>query len=124
MRCGRARDGAIGHSAVSGCTRRVCQNTAFRSSTEFLRKYDDLLRYFFSIRLLRRCNANVSRGCDMTQIRRYLLIGGEWTSDAHVNNPETGLNWMEPAVTDWTFPITPESGGTAFTWAKTVFGVD
>src|SRR6267142_498682 len=30
---------------------------------------------------------------------------------------------MELSVTDWTFPITPESGGTAFTWAQTVFGV-
>src|ERR1700676_4528502 len=30
---------------------------------------------------------------------------------------------MELSVTDWTFPITPESGGTALTWAQTVFGV-
>src|SRR5258705_13346917 len=30
---------------------------------------------------------------------------------------------MELSVTDWTFPITPESGATAFTWAKTVFGI-
>src|SRR6266436_5480782 len=30
---------------------------------------------------------------------------------------------MELSVTDWTFPITPERGGTAFTWAQTVFGV-
>src|SRR6266481_6261489 len=30
---------------------------------------------------------------------------------------------MELSVTDWTFPIKPESGGTAFTWAQTVFGV-
>src|SRR5882762_3376562 len=92
MRCGRARDGAIGHSAVSGCTRRICQNTAFRSSTEFLRKYDDLLRYFFSIRLLRRRNADVGRRCDMAQIRRYLLIGGEWSTDVDVDHSRTRLN--------------------------------
>src|SRR5882757_3694185 len=30
---------------------------------------------------------------------------------------------MELSVTDWTFPITPDSGATAFTWAQTVFGV-
>src|SRR5882724_2840822 len=30
---------------------------------------------------------------------------------------------MELSVTDWTFPIKPESGGTAFTWAKVVLGV-
>src|SRR6266850_2008369 len=30
---------------------------------------------------------------------------------------------MELSATDWTFPITPESGGTAFTWAQTVLGV-
>jgi hypothetical protein len=30
---------------------------------------------------------------------------------------------MELSVTDWTFPIKPERGGAAFTWAKTVFGV-
>src|SRR5882762_1301858 len=30
---------------------------------------------------------------------------------------------MELSVTDWTFPITPESGATAFTWAATGFGI-
>src|SRR6267142_1156349 len=30
---------------------------------------------------------------------------------------------MERSVTAWTFPITPDSGATAFTWAQTVFGV-
>src|SRR5580765_3181534 len=30
---------------------------------------------------------------------------------------------MELSVTEWTFPITPERGGTAFTWAQAVFGV-
>src|SRR5882762_2680360 len=30
---------------------------------------------------------------------------------------------MELSVTDWTFPITPDSGATAFTWAQTVFRV-
>src|SRR6202047_1116394 len=37
--------------------------------------------------------------------------------------PEPVWTSMELSVTDWTFPITPESGGTAFTWAQTMFGV-
>ena len=71
---------------MSGCTRRICQNSAFRSPTEFLRKYDDLFRYFFSIRLLSRRNADVGRRCDMAQIRWYLLLGGEWLRDVDVDH--------------------------------------
>src|SRR5580700_12008040 len=86
MRYGRARDGAIGHSAVSSCARRVCQDTTFCSSTQFRWKYDDLLRYFFSIRLLGRRNADIRRGRDMTQLRRFLLIGCEGLLDVNVNH--------------------------------------
>src|SRR5580693_9377323 len=86
MRYGRARDGAIGHSAVSSCTRWICQNTTFCSSTQFRWKYDDLLRYFFSIRLLSRRNADVRRRSYMAQIRRYLLIGCEGLLDINMDH--------------------------------------
>src|SRR6202040_1386739 len=92
VRHGRTREGAIGHSAVSSCTRRVRQNTTFCIPAQFPWKYDDLLRYFFSIRLLSRRNADIRRGRDMTQIRRYLLIGCEWLFEINVDHARRCLN--------------------------------
>ena len=70
---------------MSRCTRRVCQNATFCSSTQFSWKYDDLLRHFFSIRLLGGRDADIRRGRDMTQIRRYLFIGCEGLLDINMD---------------------------------------
>src|SRR6476661_6509702 len=70
---------------TDGCARRVCQNTAFCSSTQFRWKYDDLPRYFFSILLSRR-NPHIRRGRDVTQIRGHLLIGCEGLLDINVDH--------------------------------------
>ena len=71
---------------MSGCTWGICQNATFRGSTQFRRKNDDMLCYFFSIRMLSLRNTDIRRGRDITQIRRYLIIGCERLLDINVNN--------------------------------------
>jgi hypothetical protein len=60
--------------------------TTFRSPTQLRGKYDDLLRDFLSVRLLIRCNADIRRGRDMTQIGRYLFIGCERLFDNYMDH--------------------------------------
>src|SRR5664279_1302205 len=83
---------AVGHSAVGGCPRRVCQDTAFRSPTQLRRKYEDLLRYLLSVRPLSRRDADIRRSCNMAQIGGYLFIGGEGLLDNHVDQARRCLN--------------------------------
>src|SRR5579859_798833 len=92
MRSGRARDRAVGHSAVGGCTWGICKYTAFRSSSQLRGKYEDLLRHLLSVRLLGRRDADIRRSCDMTQIGGYLFICSEGLLDTNVSYARRRLN--------------------------------
>ena len=59
VRNGRFGDGAVCHSAMSGCAWRIQQNTTFRRPAQFLGKDDDLLREFCAVRLLHGCHADI-----------------------------------------------------------------
>ncbi len=84
VRC-RARDGSIGHSAVSRCTWGVCEDAAFRSPTQLRGKYENLLRHLLPVRLLGRRDADIRKRGDMTQIGGYLLVGCEGLLDSNVD---------------------------------------